>query len=100
MTIKLYTKTGDDGSTGLPGGQRRGKDSARVEACGAVDALNSAIGVAAVACQHAELSAFLQLIQNRLFELGTDLMTLCGPETPAATPLAIRLQADDVAELE
>lgn len=100
MTIKLYTKTGDDGSTGLAGGERQGKDSARVEACGSVDALNSAIGLAAAASQHSELSACLQLIQNRLFELGTDLMTLCGPDTQTAARPEIRIRADEVVEVE
>lgn len=101
VTMKLYTKTGDDGSTGLVGGQRLGKDSTRVEACGAVDALNSAIGMAATTCQHTQISAILKIIQNRLFELGTDLMTLCQADVHGATPeTEYRLKEIDVSYAE
>jgi cob(I)alamin adenosyltransferase len=73
---KIYTRTGDDGSTGLGGGQRVQKDSARIEAYGTVDELNSCIGVAIAAGLDAELNAQFKLIQNDLFHLGSDLCVL------------------------
>lgn len=73
---KIYTRTGDDGSTGLGGGQRVQKDSARIEAYGTVDELNSGIGVAIAAGLDTELCAMFKLIQNDLFHLGSDLCVL------------------------
>jgi cob(I)alamin adenosyltransferase len=68
---RIYTRTGDDGTTGLGSGERVPKDSARVEACGAVDELNSAIGVVLAAeGLSAEVSACLADVQHRLFDLG------------------------------
>jgi cob(I)alamin adenosyltransferase len=71
---KIYTRTGDDGSTGLVDGSRAGKDSPRMAAIGDVDELNSLIGVAAL---HAEALTLTQLrtIQSDLFDLGADLAT-------------------------
>jgi cob(I)alamin adenosyltransferase len=71
---KIYTRTGDDGSTGLVDGSRAGKDTPRMAAIGDVDELNSAIGVAAL---HAdgEMLNHLRAIQNDLFDLGADLAT-------------------------
>ena len=77
--MKLYTKTGDDGTTGLFGGQRVRKDCLRVEAYGTVDELNAALGLAAAACQNAGLSAVLARLQNELFDLGA---VLCSPPGP------------------
>lgn len=73
---RIYTRTGDEGVTGLAGGQRVPKDSARVAAYGSVDELNSHIGVALSAGLHAELVRALKVIQNELFNLGSDLATL------------------------
>jgi cob(I)alamin adenosyltransferase len=73
---RVYTKTGDDGTTGLAGGQRVAKDSPRVAAYGTVDELNSAIGVALAAGVGAALGPELARIQNELFHLGADLCTL------------------------
>jgi cob(I)alamin adenosyltransferase len=70
---KVYTRTGDDGTTGLGGGQRVPKDSPRIEAYGTVDELNSVIGAALAAGLDIRLSATLQRIQNELFHLGSDL---------------------------
>ncbi len=80
---KIYTRTGDDGTTGLVDGSRCAKHAARIEAIGAVDEANSAIGLAGViaraashrsddASRHAEA---LYRIQNDLFDLGADLAT-------------------------
>src|SRR3954449_2642843 len=72
---RIYTRTGDEGMTGLGGGQRVPKDSQRVEAYGTVDELNSQIGVALATGLCERLAAELPLIQNELFDLGADLAT-------------------------
>ncbi len=73
--MKLYTKTGDDGTTGLCGGQRAAKDSLRVTAYGTVDELNSFVGLALATCSDEQLGSILCNVQRRLFELGADLAT-------------------------
>ena len=72
---KIYTRTGDDGTTALGSGQRIRKDSARVAAYGTIDETNAAIGMARVhiAESHPELDAMLARIQNDLFDLGAEL---------------------------
>ncbi len=70
---KLYTKTGDDGSTALGGGQRVPKESLRVEAYGTVDELNSQIGLALAHGLSPRLNEVLPIIQNELFHLGSNL---------------------------
>ncbi|MDW6026116.1 cob(I)yrinic acid a,c-diamide adenosyltransferase [Mesorhizobium sp. BAC0120] len=74
---KIYTRTGDDGTTGLVGGARRSKADLRLEAVGAVDEANAAIGLARLhtATVHLEIDAMLSRIQNDLFDLGADLAT-------------------------
>lgn len=71
--MKIYTKTGDQGETGLFGGPRVRKDDPRIEAFGDVDELNAALGV--VRCEPIDqrLDALLQAIQNELFDLGAQL---------------------------
>ena len=76
---KIYTRTGDDGSTGLGDGSRVAKDDARVEAYGAVDEANAAMGLVVVAADAAAQSAIADLlrsIQQDLFDVGAD---LCVP---------------------
>ena len=70
---RVYTRTGDDGSTGLGGGQRVPKDSARIAAYGTVDELNSVLGVALASGLDERLAAALRRVQNELFHLGSDL---------------------------
>ena len=67
---KVYTRTGDDGTTGLGGGQRVEKDSLRIEAYGTVDELNSVLGVAQVYCEDKQITKWLLEIQNDLFQIG------------------------------
>ena len=74
--MKIYTKTGDAGETGLYGGTRIPKDSLRVEAIGTVDELNASIGYARSQIQDAEIDAALDRVQNELFDLSADLATL------------------------
>ncbi|MEP3052344.1 MAG: cob(I)yrinic acid a,c-diamide adenosyltransferase [Erythrobacter sp.] len=72
---KIYTRTGDDGTTGLVDGSRTNKNSLRIAAIGAIDELNSTIGLAVCACAQESLAALLTHIQNDLFDLGADLAT-------------------------
>ena len=72
---KIYTRTGDDGTTGLVDGSRCPKYSARIAAIGAVDEANSAIGLAICAIESDDHRAILTRVQNDLFDLGADLAT-------------------------
>jgi len=76
--MKLYTKKGDDGSTGLIGGNRVAKCDLRVTAYGEVDETNAAIGLAVAACKHEAIATTLQCIQSELFTLGAELATQEG----------------------
>ena len=88
---RIYTRTGDDGSTGLGDGHRVRKDDARVEAYGTVDEANSAIGVVlAVPGIPADVSRCLMEVQHDLFDLGGE---LCIPGTQV-------VKAERIAELE
>jgi cob(I)alamin adenosyltransferase len=73
--MKIYTKGGDKGQTGLFGGERVSKNSERIEAYGTIDELNSFIGLAVEEVKSPETKAILQNIQNELFTLGSDLAT-------------------------
>ncbi|MBL0372639.1 cob(I)yrinic acid a,c-diamide adenosyltransferase [Rhizobium sp. KVB221] len=96
---KIYTRTGDDGSTGLAAGPRRKKSDLRVEAFGAVDEANAAIGLAQLhAAGDPDLASILTRIQNDLFDLGADLATPDTGEAIAWEPL--RIVASQVTWLE
>ena len=75
---KIYTRTGDDGTTGLGDGSRTQKDSLRVEAYGTVDELNSAVGLLIAHLEDEALSSVLLDVQHDLFDLGGE---LCMPGT-------------------
>jgi cob(I)alamin adenosyltransferase len=83
---RIYTKTGDEGMTGLGGGQRVPKDSRRVETYGTVDELNSQIGVALATGLCERLSGELRRIQNELFDLGADLATPASSQARHPVP--------------
>lgn len=83
---RIYTKTGDEGLTGLGGGQRVPKDSQRVETYGTVDELNSQIGVALSIGLCDRLARELPLIQNELFDLGSDLATPAASQARHPVP--------------
>lgn len=89
---KIVTRTGDDGTSALVGGERRPKCDERFEAIGAVDELNAALGVAAVGAT-GKLAAILAAVQNDLFDLGADLAT-------PGTGHALRIAAAHVARIE
>jgi cob(I)alamin adenosyltransferase len=90
---KIYTRTGDDGSTGLGDGSRTPKDSLRVEAFGAVDEANSAVGVVlAVAALPEPIRRCLTEVQHDLFDLGGE---LCIPGTRMIAPAQVdRLEVE------
>lgn len=73
---KVYTRTGDKGSTALGGGQRVQKDAVRIDGYGTVDELNSVIGVVIASDADERLAGMLSRIQNELFHLGSDLCIL------------------------
>ena len=101
---RIYTKTGDAGTTALGSGERRLKNDLRIETYGTVDEANSAIGIARLSTATdpalAELDAMLLRIQNDMFDLGADLCTPDRGEPLAYEPLRIidaqveRLEAD------
>lgn len=92
--MRLYTKTGDDGHTGLIGGARVSKDDPRVACYGEVDELNAAIGLAIAALPAGRAQDVLRAIQNDLFVLGAELATRAG------STAALAIKSDDVARLE
>ncbi len=101
---RIYTKTGDAGTTALGTGERRRKDDLRIETYGTVDEANAAIGIARLATSAdptlAALDAMLGRIQNDLFDLGADLCTPDDGKPLSYEPLRIveaqvaRLEAD------
>lgn len=90
MTSKLYTRTGDDGTTGLADGSRTAKESLRIETIGAVDELNALLGIIAAQQDAGDERALLEHLQHTLFSLGAEL----------AMPGNRRLVPDRVAGLE
>ncbi len=90
---KIYTRTGDDGTTGLVDGLRRSKADPRLQVVGTVDEVNAAIGMARLHATHASADA-LGRIQNDLFDLGADLAT------PGEISGALRIVEAQVTRLE
>lgn len=76
--MKIYTKTGDEGQTGLLGGDRIAKNSSRIQSIGDVDELNAYVGVCLTSIQDPLIRAKLQRIQNHLFDIGSELA--CPPD--------------------
>jgi cob(I)alamin adenosyltransferase len=103
MTMKIYTRTGDRGETGLFGGQRVRKDHVRVEAYGQVDELSSVLGMAAAhldAAGQGELSEGLRQVQADLFTIGANLATPAPEDGGRANDHIPRLPEGRAAELE
>jgi len=97
---RIYTRTGDDGTTALGSGERRPKFDLRVASYGTVDEANACIGMARVHTQaaHAEIDAMLVRIQNDMFDLGAD---LAAPDTGKPLPYEpLRIVASQVARVE
>ncbi len=98
---KIYTRTGDDGTTGLVDGSRLPKHAARMEAIGAVDEANSSLGLAAIALTDSEHAEALFRIQNDLFDLGADIATPATEgEDFAPSEMVLRIVAAQVDWLE
>jgi cob(I)alamin adenosyltransferase len=95
---RIYTRTGDAGTTGLVDGSRRAKHDARMEAIGAVDEANSALGMAAVALADSPHAALIVRAQNDLFDLGADLATPGEDFTPS--DMTLRMVPGQVTWLE
>jgi cob(I)alamin adenosyltransferase len=94
---KIYTRTGDDGSTGLADGSRRRKDDPRLVVIGSVDETNAAIGLVRLySAAEPDLDALLARLQNDLFDLGADLAT--PSDDISWTP--IRIKPEQVTALE
>lgn len=105
---RIYTRTGDDGTTGLVDGSRVAKDDARMAAIGDVDEANSTIGAAVVALraggvEYIWLALLLERIQNDLFDLGADLATPAQDEAGAEfapSDMTLRIIASQIERLE
>ena len=96
---KIYTKTGDDGTTGLVRGPRRFKYDLRVDCYGTVDEANAMIGIARLSTTSMpKVDAVLARIQNDLFDLGSDLAT--PGADPDGTPPSLRITAEQCTWLE
>lgn len=95
--MRIYTRTGDDGTTGLFGGDRVSKAHPRVRAYGTLDELNAVLGMAAAALGPGELRDAVLRLQSRLFDLGADLAT--PPDVPAASHV-VRARPEWTAALE
>lgn len=93
--VKIYTKTGDDGTTGLFGGGRVPKDDARLDAFGTIDELNAILGVALTEAAPEKLRSQLTALQHELFDAGADFAT---PLDAKAT--VRRIGAEESARLE
>jgi len=91
---KIYTRRGDDGSTGLFGGPRVRKDDLRVAAYGDVDELNSALGVAREELPEGDLRTLLDELQSELFTLGAQLATPDASAAPKEIPRIVAQQTD------
>jgi cob(I)alamin adenosyltransferase len=96
---RIYTRSGDEGSTGLGGGQRVSKDAPRIEAYGTVDELNAFVGAAIAAGVAPDLVSTLETIQNDLFNLGADLCVLEEDKQKMSLPGIEQRQIDTLEQL-
>jgi cob(I)alamin adenosyltransferase len=99
--MKLYTRSGDDGTTGLFSGARVSKNHPRIEAYGTVDEFNACLGVAISACgsnrEEASIRNILDQVQSRLFDIGADLAT---PEGSSNESKIERITESHITEVE
>ena len=96
--MKIYTRRGDQGETDLFGGLRVGKDDVRVEAYGAVDELNSVVGLASAQTRQVDIRKLCDAVQNALFDLGAYLAT---PEESRREKSGVpKPESEQIVELE
>jgi len=95
--VKIYTRKGDSGETGIWGGVRLGKDDLRIEAIGAVDECNAAVGVALAQGLPERLVPLMQQVQTGLYIVGSELM---APDRAGPGGSLPRINDDDAARLE
>ncbi|GII96547.1 cob(I)yrinic acid a,c-diamide adenosyltransferase [Sinosporangium siamense] len=95
--MKLYTRGGDKGETGIWGGKRVGKDTARIEAIGSVDECNALIGLAIAMGLPGDIGRMLETAQNNLFVVGGELMAPSREGSGTSLP---RLSGDEIQALE
>lgn len=102
MATKIYTKTGDDGTTGLFGGARLPKDHIRIEAYGTVDELNAVIGWLMTTVTDQQQNLLLQSIQSRLFTIGSNLASDPGKNmiTPDLEEADIKLLEESIDSMQ
>lgn len=96
--MKIYTKTGDKGETGLFGGKRVQKSSVRINAYGTVDELNAALGLALCYVQNPKVKSVLKKLQHQLFVVGADLATPLEMEKKNIS--IIRVSTEEISEAE
>jgi cob(I)alamin adenosyltransferase len=94
--MKIYTKTGDTGETGLFGGDRVSKASRRVETYGEIDELNSAVGWVRVQVSDPDLDAVLNQVQNDLFEVGAELGSTEDRKKKSTMPFIAEAQVESL----
>lgn len=97
---KIYTRTGDDGSTGLVDGSRLSKDALRVRAYGDVDETNAVIGLVRLHLENRMLDDMMSRIQNDLFDLGADLAMPLPAKGEADSEYALRMVDAQTKRLE
>lgn len=95
--FKIYTKTGDDGTTGLVGGSRVKKYDIRLEAYGTIDELNASLGMLDALNDDAAISSLLSVIQNKLFNIGS---RLASDEKGEELTAALAITDEDIQHLE
>lgn len=99
--MKIYTRTGDQGATGLWGGRRLSKADIRIQAYGTVDECNAVLGLARTCAPPARLDATLQAIQNQLFVLGSDLASEHdNAQVPRIGPAMVTALEDAIDQFE
>lgn len=98
--VKIYTRSGDEGTTSLLGGSRVSKADLRVEAYGTVDELNALLGVVSAHLEHESIQEIMEEIQSLLFVCGAQLAAEQREDTPDAGPMGENVTAPDVEQVE
>jgi cob(I)alamin adenosyltransferase len=100
MAVRIYTRTGDTGQTGLFGGQRVSKFDPRIVATGDLDEFNASLGIARAVCTDSEFDALLASIQSELFSAGADIATPMDDSGSHGAATVTRMTAAPASHLE